>query len=124
MAVGADGCSELDGAPLPFWGKTPDPYANAYRIGALNCQRIIRNASLKSWFMIMCWLTPKSLEGSSEKFVIDKFGFSSQFGSGCSEDEDVENEEEDDLLVVTLHSRRDVEAPLFAKNRPLQGVIE
>lgn len=67
--------------------------------------------------MIMCWLTPKSLEGSSEKFVIDKSGLSSQF-SGNSEDEDVENEE-DDLLVVTLHSRRDVEAVVFAEGRPL-----
>lgn len=67
--------------------------------------------------MIMCWLTPKSLEGSSEKLVIDKSGFSSQF-SGNSEDEDVENEE-DDLLVVTLHSRCDVEALLFAEGRPL-----
>lgn len=68
--------------------------------------------------MIMCWLTPKSLEGSSEKFVIDKSGLSSQL-SGNSEDEDVENEEEDDLLVVTLHSRRHVEALLFAEGRPL-----
>lgn len=68
--------------------------------------------------MIMCWLTPKSLEGSSEKFVIDKSGFSSQF-SGSIKDEDVENEEEDDLLVVTLHSRCDFEALLFAESRPL-----
>lgn len=67
--------------------------------------------------MIMCWLTPKSLEGSSEKFVIDKSGLSSQL-SGNSEDEDVENEE-DDLVVVTLHSRRDVEALVFAESRPL-----
>lgn len=67
--------------------------------------------------MIMCWLTPKSLEGSSEKFVIDKSGLSSQL-SGNSDDEDVENEE-DDLLVVTLHSRRDVEALLFAEGWPL-----
>lgn len=68
--------------------------------------------------MIMCWLTPKSLEGSSEKLVIDKFGFSSQL-SGNSEGEDVENEEEDDLLVATLHSRCDVEALLCAEGRPL-----
>lgn len=68
--------------------------------------------------MIICWLTPKSLEGSSEKLVIDKSGFSSQF-SGKSEDEDVENEEEDDLLVVNLHSRCDVEALLIAEGRPL-----
>ena len=70
--------------------------------------------------MIMCWLTPKSLEGSSEKLVIDKLGFSSQF-SGNSEDEDVENEEDedDDLLMVTLRSRCDAEALLFADSRTL-----
>lgn len=68
--------------------------------------------------MIMCWLTPKSFEGSSEKLVIDKSGLSSQF-SGNSEDEDVENEEEDDLLAVALHIKCDVEALLFAESRPL-----
>ena len=68
--------------------------------------------------MTICWLTPKSLEGSSEKLVIDKFGFSSQF-SGNNRENDVEKEEEDDLLVVTLHSRCDVEELVFAEGRPL-----
>ena len=60
--------------------------------------------------MIMCWLTPKSLEGSSEKLEIDKSGLWSQSLSDNSEYEDVENEEDDDGLAVTLRSKCDVEA--------------
>jgi len=47
-------------------GNTPDPYAKAYLIGALNCHRICRNASLNSSLITICWFTPKFECGNSE----------------------------------------------------------
>ena len=61
-------------------GKTPDPYANAYLTGARNCQMMSRKASLNSLFISICWLTPKFVEGNSEKACMLKSGFSSQSG--------------------------------------------
>lgn len=40
----------------------------------------------------MCWLTPKSLEGSSSKPEIERFGFTSQ-SPGSESLEEVENDE-------------------------------
>lgn len=54
----------------------------------------------------MCWLTPKSLDGSSEKLEIDRFGLWSQSESGNKEDDDVEK---DDRLLPTLRSNCSVE---------------
>ncbi len=48
-------------------GKTPDPYAKAYLIGARNCHKICRKASLNSSLITICWFTPKFECGSSEK---------------------------------------------------------
>jgi hypothetical protein len=59
-------------------GKTPEPYAKQYRIGALNSQGIFLNTSLNSSGISMCWLMPKLESGSSEKWEIFKSGFSSQ----------------------------------------------
>jgi hypothetical protein len=55
----------------------------------------------------MCWLTPKSLEGSSEKLEIDKSGLWSQSESGRRVEEDVEKE---DRLLEIWRSNREVEA--------------
>jgi hypothetical protein len=82
----------------------------------LNCQRICRNASLNSWFIIICWLTPKSFEGSSEKLEIAKFGLWSQSESGSKEDEEVENEA-DERPVVVLHNRCDADERCLADSR-------
>jgi hypothetical protein len=45
--------------------------------------------------MIMCWLTPKSFEGSSEKALIARFALSSQ-SPGSERLEVVENDAVDD----------------------------
>jgi hypothetical protein len=107
MAGGADGWVEpVEAAPVCV--NTPEPYANAYRMGALNCHRICRSASLNSWLMIICWLTPKSLDGSSEKLEMDRFGLWSQSDSERSGD--VENEaDEGGLPEETLYNSWDVE---------------
>src|SRR5690348_13329827 len=47
-------------------------------MGARNLHRICRSASLNSSFIMMCWLTPKFLPGSSENFDMLRSGFSSQ----------------------------------------------
>lgn len=59
-------------------GNTPEPYAKAYLMGALNCHKTCRKASLNSSLIIICWLTPKLVCGSSENCEILRLGFSSQ----------------------------------------------
>ena len=49
-------------------------------MGARNCQRICRKASLNSSLIMMCWFTPKFEEGRSVKVWMLKSGFSSQSG--------------------------------------------
>lgn len=78
IAWGAAGCKLLIAAGAPSCGNTPEPYANAYRIGALNFHSICRRASLNSSLIIMCWLTPKFSPGRSLKREMLKSGLSSQ----------------------------------------------
>ena len=58
--------------------------------------------------MIMCWLTPKSFDGSSEKLEIARFELCSQ--SESDNNGEVENEEDDGgRWDATLYNNGDVE---------------
>jgi hypothetical protein len=62
--------------------------------------------------MIICWFTPKSLDGSSEKFEIARFGFWSQSDSDSKGE--VENDAKDGGRPrLAFSSRLDVERSDF-----------
>lgn len=58
--------------------------------------------------MIMCWFTPKSLDGSSEKLEIARFGLWSQSDSD-SKGEVEKDEDDGDSLDPVLYNKGDVE---------------
>lgn len=71
--------------------------------------------------MAMCWFTPKSFDGSSEKFEIAMFGLWSQSESDSKGD--VEKDAEDgDRLETTLYSNSGVKKLNIAD--PRKGVFE
>lgn len=91
----------------------------------------------------MCWLTPKSLDGSSENAEIDKFGFSSQ-SLASDRREEVEKDRADDTRKLRytpgdldamiaerflfcskgVPLRRDLEQRVSEKARAEVGILE